>query len=114
MSSPSTPSPAAGASPMPLGLPAWAWSLLALLLGLAGSFLMADHEFRRQQRERSAELATISERGYASIADRLRALVIDPELDAAHVGVSEAVFVESVVAAARSGRHTVRGRQGHG
>ena len=60
------------ADSMPLGLPAWAWSLLALLVGLSGSFVMADHEFRRQQGERTTELATISERGYASIAERLR------------------------------------------
>ena len=71
MSSPSM-SPAVPASPMPLGLPAWAWSLFALLVGLSGSFAMADHDFRRQQHERNAELATISERGYASIAERLR------------------------------------------
>ena len=57
---------------MPLGLPAWAWSLLALLVGLSGSFVMADHEYRRLQRERTVELATISERGYAAIAERQR------------------------------------------
>ena len=56
MSTPSTPV----ANTLPLGLPAWAWSLFALLFGLSGSFAMADHEFRRLQRERSAELATIS------------------------------------------------------
>ena len=68
MSTLSTPA----ANTLPLGLPAWAWSLLALLVGLSGSFVMADHEYRRLQRERTVELATISERGYAAIAERLR------------------------------------------
>jgi diguanylate cyclase (GGDEF)-like protein/PAS domain S-box-containing protein len=58
--------------PLPLGLPAWAWSVLALLVGLAGSYLVAAGSFRQQQQERREQLATIAERGYASIAERLR------------------------------------------
>ena len=57
----------------PPGLPAWAWSLLALLLGIAGSAWLANQQYRRLQVDHASALAEVAERGYESLTARLRA-----------------------------------------
>ena len=60
----------------PLGLPAWMWSVLALLLGLAGSVWVANQQYRQSLADHAAALSAIADRSYESLNARLDACAL--------------------------------------
>ncbi|MEG3792094.1 EAL domain-containing protein [Lysobacter sp. CCNWLW3] len=57
----------------PLGIPAWAWSLLALAFGVGLTLWLGGAQQRRVVDDRTAALDSSAERGYHAIVDRLQA-----------------------------------------
>ncbi|UHQ24151.1 EAL domain-containing protein [Lysobacter sp. 5GHs7-4] len=57
----------------PLGIPAWAWSLLALAFGVALTLWLGGAQQRRLVDDRTTALESNAQRSYHAIADRLQA-----------------------------------------